>query len=78
MWRGHLGVKPIWSSGRCRSDVLYSIQIPNLISRSVLRAILITLCFVLANDLNINILKFAAGHGTVVQPASINIVFECK
>jgi len=23
----------------------------------------------------INILKFVAGHGTVVQPASINIVF---
>jgi len=28
--------------------------------------------------LNINILKFVAGHGTVVQPASINIVFGCK
>jgi len=27
--------------------------------------------------LNINILKFVAGHGTVVQPASINIVFGC-
>jgi len=57
---------------------LYSIQITDLISRSVLRAILITLCFVLADDLNINILKFIAGYGTVVQPASSNIVFGCK
>jgi len=43
-----------------------------------LRATLITLCFVLAGDLHINILKFVAGHGTVVQPVSINIVFGCK
>jgi len=34
--------------------------------------------FVLADDLHINILEFVAGHGTVVQPASINIVFGCK
>jgi len=27
---------------------------------------------------NVNILKFVAGHGTVVQPACINIVFGCK
>jgi len=32
--------------------------------------------FVLADDLHINILKFVAGHGTVVQPASINIVLD--
>jgi len=25
-----------------------------------------------------NMLKFVAGHGTVVQPVSINIVFRCK
>jgi len=43
-----------------------------------LRATLITLCFVLANNLHINILKYVAGHGTVVQSASINIVFGCK
>ena len=43
-----------------------------------MRATLITLCFVLADDLHINILKFVAGHGTVVQPASINILFGCK
>jgi len=76
MWEGQLGAKPI-SSGRCRSDVLY-IQITNLISRGVLKATLITLCFVLADDLHINILKFVVGHGTVVQPVSINIVFGCK
>jgi len=46
----------------------------NLISIGVLRATLITLYFVLADDLHINILKFVAGHGNVVQPASINIV----
>jgi len=51
-----------------RSDVLY-IQITNLIS---------TLCFVLADDLHIHILKFVVGHGTVVQPVSVNIVFGCK
>ena len=39
---------------------------------------IITLCFVLACDLLINILRFVAGHGTVVQPVSINIVFGCK
>jgi len=43
-----------------------------------LRATLITLCFVLADELRINILKFVAGHRTVVQPASVNIVFGCK
>jgi len=46
-----------------------------LISRDILRAKLITLCFVLAEDLHVNILKFVAGDGSVVQPASINIVF---
>jgi len=70
-------VKPIWSSGRCRSDVLCT-QIPNFISRGVLRATLITLCFVLADDLHVNILIFVAGHGTVVQPASINIAVGSK
>ena len=50
----------------------------NFVSRCVLRATLIMLCFVLANDLHINILKFVAGHGTVVQPISINVVFGCK
>jgi len=34
--------------------------------------------FFLADDLHINILKFVAGHGAVVQPASINIVFWYK
>jgi len=43
-----------------------------------LRTTLITLWFVHADDLHINILNFVAGHGTVVQPASINIVFACK
>jgi len=40
-----------------------------------LRATLITLCFVFAEDLHVNILTFVAGDGSVVQPASINIVF---
>jgi len=54
------------------------IQIPNLISKGVSRATLITRCFVLAEDLHVNILKFVAGDGTAVQPASIKIVFGCK
>ena len=57
---------------------LLYIHIPNIISRGVLRATLITVWFVLADDLHINILKFVAEHGTVVQLASINIVFGCK
>ena len=72
-------MKSIWSSGRCRSDVLCRpIHIPNLISRGVLRAILTTLCFGIADDIHIEILIFVAGHGTVVQPDSINMVFGCK
>ena len=43
-----------------------------------MRATLITLCFVYADDFHINLLKFVAGHGTVVKPVSINIVFGCK
>ena len=43
-----------------------------------MRATLITLCFALADDLHVNILKFVAGNDAVVQPASINIVFACK
>jgi len=53
-------------------------QIPNLISRGILRATLVTLCVVLVDYLHINMLKFVAGHDIVVQPASINIVIECK
>jgi len=41
----------------------------NLVSRGVLKTTLITLCFILTDDLQIKILKFVSGHGTVVQPA---------
>jgi len=41
-------------------------------------SLLITICFVLADDLHIDILKFVAGHGTVIQPVFIDIVFGCK
>jgi len=37
-----------------------------------LEATLITLCFILADNLQINTLKCVAGHGNVVQPAYIN------
>ena len=70
-------MKLIQSSGRCRNGVLY-IQIPNLISRGICDQHYLRFVFVLADDLHINILKFFAGHNTVVQPASINIVFGCK
>jgi len=43
-----------------------------------LRATLITLCFVLAEDFHVNTLKLVVGDGTVVQSASINIVHGCK
>jgi len=66
-------VKPKKSSGRCRSDVL-RVQSPSFISRGVLRATLIALCFVLADYLHINILKFVAGHGTVIHSAC-SVVF---
>ena len=76
MW----GESLVWNqySHPIDAEVTFYIQIPNLISRGVWRATLITLCFVLADDLHTNILKFVAGNGTVVQTASINIVFGCK
>jgi len=40
----------------------------NLVLGGVFEATLITLCFIPANDLGINKLNFAFGHGTVVQP----------
>jgi len=43
-----------------------------------LKATQITFCFIFADDLHINILRFSAVHGTVVQPACINIVFGYK
>ena len=43
-----------------------------------MRATLIALSFVLADNLHINILKFAAEQGTIVQPVSSNIVFGYK
>jgi len=76
MWRDSL-VQDQYSH-RVDAEVTFFIQFPSLISRGVLRATLITLCFVLADDLHINILNFVARHGTIVQPASINIVFGCK
>jgi len=79
MWGGHEG-DLVWDqySHRVDAEMTFYTQSPNLTSRGVLRATLITLCFVLADDLHINILKFVAAHGTVVQSASINIVFGCK
>ena len=48
----------------------------NLISKGVLRAALISLSLQMIYLLIYH--KFIYGHGTVVQPASINIVFGCK
>ena len=63
------------SSDRCRSGIIYIYRFPP-ISTCVLKETLIMLCFALADDLHINI--FVAGHGTVVQPVSINNTFGCK
>ena len=59
--------------GSMQSDVLY-IQIPNLISRYVLRET----SRLPLQMLHVNILQIVAGHGAVVQPVSINNVFGCK
>jgi len=68
-------------SHRVDADVTFYIglyRFPNLISGDVLRETLTTLCFVLTDDLHINILKFVVGHGAVIQPASIYIAFGYK
>ena len=72
---GEFDVNPIYSLGRCRSNVLL-IQIPNFIYKVFWLQHWSR--FVLADDLHINILEFVAGHGAVVQPASITIVFGYK
>ena len=74
---GQLGGKPIYSSGRCRRDVLY-IHFPNIISRGVLKATVITLCFVLADDLHISILEYVAGQLTRYCSSACLHVFGCK
>jgi len=38
-----------------------------LFFKGVYKATLITLCFILTNDLEINKLNFVVGHGAVVQ-----------
>jgi len=63
--------------GRCWSDVLYSLYSFPILFPEVFWGQHQSR-FVLADDLHINILKFVAGHGTVVQPASINIVSGWK
>jgi len=50
------------------------LQIPNLVSKGVLKAKLITTLPYLTVDLQINILKFVSGHGNVVQSSCTNIV----
>jgi len=37
-------------------------EVPNLVLRDVLKATLITLCFILTDDLQIYIPKFVTGH----------------
>ena len=54
----------------CRADAavkFYKYTYPILFSRGVLKATLITLCFIPTNDLDISKPNFVAGHGTVVQ-----------
>jgi len=45
----------------------YKYRFPILFSGGVLKATLITLCFIPTNDLKINKPNFVVGHGTVVQ-----------
>jgi len=54
----------------CRADAevnVYKYTFPILFLRGVLKATLITLCFILTNDLEINKPNFVVGHGTAVQ-----------
>jgi len=46
--------------------------------RGVFKATLITLCFIPANDLEINKPNFVVGHGTVVQLGCTTIRLRCK
>jgi len=78
MWGGGSLVSNQYSHRVYAEATFYIYRFPILFLDVFLRATLITLCFVLADDLHIKILKFVAGHGTVVQPVSINIVFGCK
>ena len=77
MW----GYSLVWNqySHRVDAEVMFYIYRFSILFLEVFaRATLITLCFVLADDLHLNMLKFVVGHGAVVQPASINIVFGYK
>jgi len=49
-----------------------------LFFRGVFKATLITLCFIPTNDLEINILNFVVGHGTVAQLGWTIIRLCCK
>jgi len=53
-------------------------RFPILFFRGVFKATLITLCFIPANDLEINKLNFVVGHGTVVQLGCATIRIWCK
>ena len=68
----------VWNhyNHRVDAEVTFYMHWFPLICRGVLRATLIT--FVLPDDLHINVHKFVAGRGAVVQPNSINIVFGYK
>ena len=54
------------------------VRLPILFSRGVLRATLITLCFVLPNDLHYTWIYCWTRYCSLLQPSSINIVFGCK
>jgi len=61
MWRGQLGVKQIVIRGDAEVK-FYEDRFPILFLRGVLTVILLTLCFILTDDLQINIFKFVTGH----------------
>jgi len=65
----------------CRADAavkFYKYTYPILFLRGVLKATLITLCFIPTNDLDISKPNFVAGHGTVVQLGCTTIRLRYK
>jgi len=64
------GYAYVYNQHSYRADAevkFYKYRFPILFSRGVLKATLITLCFIPTNDLEINKPNFVVGHGVVVQ-----------
>ena len=76
---GLLGVKPIYCSHQVDAEVaIYIYRFPILFLEMFWEQHWSRFALYLQMIYILYILKFVAGHGTVVQPVSIDIVSECK